>query len=79
MAVSFAAIIAYSPVLIIPSHIFLELCTGGDLFTFISSRQSLHEGESKYIMYQLLKGIEYLHNRHISHRGRIPYHLRIFG
>ncbi|KAF4573095.1 Meiosis-specific serine/threonine-protein kinase mek1 [Pleurotus pulmonarius] len=54
-------------------HIFLELCTGGDLFTYIISHQEtenrLCEGEAKYIMFQLLKGLTYLHDKLISHRG----------
>ncbi|KAH8119940.1 kinase-like protein [Phellopilus nigrolimitatus] len=49
-------------------HIFLELCTGGDLFSYISHRR-LDEEEARYIMYQIFKGIEYLHDRSIAHRG----------
>jgi meiosis-specific serine/threonine-protein kinase MEK1 len=54
-------------------YIMLELCTGGDLFTYITthSRHRLCEGEAKYIMYQLLKALKYLHDRMISHRGDI--------
>jgi serine/threonine protein kinase len=58
--------------MILYSYIFLQLCTGGDLFTYISSRhnnEGLVEGEAKYIMYQLLQGLKYLHDRMISHRG----------
>ncbi|OJA16249.1 hypothetical protein AZE42_00042 [Rhizopogon vesiculosus] len=56
-------------------YIILELCTGGDLFTYITThpKHRLCEGEAKYIMYQLLKALKYLHDRMISHRGNVPY------
>ena len=57
----------------IPRHIFLQLCTGGDLFSYIISHVKtsyrLHESEAKYIMFQILIGVKYLHDRKISHRG----------
>lgn len=53
-------------------HIFLQLCTGGDLFTYITSASAsdnrLCEAEGKYIMYQLLQGLKYLHDKLVSHR-----------
>ncbi|KAI0673365.1 kinase-like protein [Trametes maxima] len=54
-------------------YIFLELCTGGDLFSYIVSHpdSQLCQAEAKYIMYQLLKGLKYLHDKLISHRGTI--------
>ena len=55
-------------------YIFLQLCTGGDLFSYIVNHKDpelrLHEGEAKYIMYQILKGLAYLHDKMISHRGK---------
>ncbi|KAG1871034.1 kinase-like protein [Suillus tomentosus] len=61
-------------------YIILELCTGGDLFTYITthSKHRLCEGEAKYIMYQLLKGLKYLHDRMISHRGN-PENILLFS
>ncbi|KAI0375231.1 kinase-like protein [Pilatotrama ljubarskyi] len=55
-------------------YIFLELCTGGDLFSYIVSHpdSQLSQPEAKYIMYQLLKGLKYLHDKLISHRDLKP-------
>lgn len=63
-------------------HIFLHLCTGGDLFTYISSHPSmancLCEAEAKYIMFQLLKGLRYLHDNMISHRDLKPENILLY-
>lgn len=50
----------------------LQLSTGGDLFTYITShpRRRLCEGEAKYITFQIFKGLQYLHDKMISHRGK---------
>ncbi|EIM92547.1 kinase-like protein [Stereum hirsutum FP-91666 SS1] len=54
-------------------YIFLEICTGSDLFAFITYNSDTYKGlceaEAKYIMYQLLRGLKYMHDRHVSHRG----------
>lgn len=39
------------------THIFLELSTGGDLFTYITSQGMLQEGEAKFLGYQLMLGL----------------------
>ncbi|KAI0029624.1 kinase-like domain-containing protein, partial [Vararia minispora EC-137] len=53
--------------------IFLQLCTGGDLFSFIVSHadkgQRMHPREAQFIMYQILQALKYLHDREICHRG----------
>ncbi|KAG6862193.1 hypothetical protein C0995_004275 [Termitomyces sp. Mi166 len=64
-------------------HIFLQLCTGGDLFTYItnhpSSKHCLCEAEAKYIMFQLLQGLDYLHSNMISHRDLKVKDSLVFG
>ncbi|KAF8917624.1 kinase-like domain-containing protein [Mucidula mucida] len=64
-------------------YIFLQLCAGGDLFAYITSRPEnehrLCEAEAKYIMFQLLKALKYLHDRSISHRGEQPENILLYG
>jgi serine/threonine protein kinase len=54
-------------------YIFEELVTGGDLFSFIEFKDgwidSLHAAS---IIYQVLKGINYLHNQDVVHRDLKP-------
>ncbi|TFY62844.1 hypothetical protein EVJ58_g3605 [Rhodofomes roseus] len=61
-------------------HIFLELCTGGDLFSYIVGHEDsrLCESEAKYIMFQLVKGLKYLHDRLISHRDLKPENILLY-
>ncbi|KDQ63370.1 hypothetical protein JAAARDRAFT_169119 [Jaapia argillacea MUCL 33604] len=60
-------------------HIFLQLCTGGDLFTYITSQRQLCEGEAQYIMFQILKGLQYIHDRTISHRDLKPENILLYA
>ncbi|KAF8579026.1 kinase-like protein [Ramaria rubella] len=55
-------------------NIFLDLSTGGDLFTYISTRNlgRMKEGEARYCGYQLMLGLQYLHDRSVSHRDLKP-------
>ncbi|KAJ7596850.1 kinase-like protein [Mycena floridula] len=60
-------------------HIFLQLCTGGDLFTYVlENNKGLVEMEAKFIMFQLLKGLGYLHKRAISHRDLKPENILLY-
>ncbi|KAG8880539.1 Meiosis-specific serine/threonine-protein kinase mek1 [Tulasnella sp. 331] len=60
------------------THIFLELCTGGDLLQFIELRKAANphggvsDGEGKYIGFQLMLALQYLHARDICHRDLKP-------
>ncbi|KAL1713283.1 kinase-like domain-containing protein [Schizophyllum commune] len=57
-------------------NIFLQLCTGGDLFTYITEHSArgrlICEAETKYIMYQIFQAVKYLHDSFISHRDLKP-------
>ncbi|KAF2004398.1 kinase-like protein [Amniculicola lignicola CBS 123094] len=54
-------------------YIFQELVTGGDLFSFIQYKGGrLCDVEAAVIVRQILKGVEYLHERDIVHRDLKP-------
>jgi serine/threonine protein kinase len=46
----------------------MELCQGGDLLHYVRRRKQLEEPVAKYIMFELLKGVGYIHSRRIVHR-----------
>ncbi|KAI7936202.1 hypothetical protein MJO29_015505 [Puccinia striiformis f. sp. tritici] len=55
------------------SYIFLELVTGGDLFGYVSRNKRLGEDETKFISYQLILALQYMHDqKQISHRDIKP-------
>ncbi|OJD38918.1 camk protein kinase [Diplodia corticola] len=55
-------------------YIFQELVSGGDLFSFITNRHAsgMPTIEAAVIAYQILKGVEYLHDSGIVHRDIKP-------
>ncbi|KAF9015558.1 kinase-like domain-containing protein, partial [Cyathus striatus] len=67
----------------IARHIFLQLCTGGDLFTYISgptgTGNPLCEAEAKYLTFQLLQALLYLHKRMLAHRDLKPENILLFS
>lgn len=49
-------------------YITLEYMPGGTLKQLIENTKRLKESESKIILYQVAKAVQYLHNRSIVHR-----------
>ncbi|GAA5994029.1 hypothetical protein JCM11641_000577, partial [Rhodosporidiobolus odoratus] len=50
-------------------HIFLQLVSGGDLFSYLVKKGRLDAPEAKFVLYQLLLGLRYLHEEvNVAHR-----------
>ena len=56
-------------------YIIMEYCEGGELFNYIVEKQRLDEEEASFFYYQLINGLEYLHNKGIAHRDLKPENL----
>ncbi|XP_031620764.1 ovarian-specific serine/threonine-protein kinase Lok-like [Contarinia nasturtii] len=52
--------------------IFIEYMEGGDLYNRIKSKTYLSEPLTKFILYQILCGVEYMHEQHVTHRDIKP-------
>ena len=55
--------------------IIMEYCPKGELFKYIIENKRLSEDLSAFFFYQLINGINYLHNRGICHRDLKPENL----
>ncbi|XP_020505389.1 serine/threonine-protein kinase Chk2 [Labrus bergylta] len=53
-------------------YIVLELMEGGELFNRVKSQQQLKENVAKLYFFQMLKAVQYLHNKGIIHRDLKP-------
>ncbi|WWC86605.1 uncharacterized protein L201_001482 [Kwoniella dendrophila CBS 6074] len=53
-------------------HMILELVTGGDLWSYLEKHRQLREDEVRWIGWQMISGIKYLHEKGIVHRDVKP-------
>ena len=55
--------------------IIMEFCENGELFNYIVNKERLNEKEASYFYYQLINGLEYIHNKNVVHRDLKPENL----
>ncbi len=55
--------------------IFMDFCAKGELFNYIVEQQHLKEEKSAFFYYQIINGIEYIHNKGVCHRDLKPENL----
>ncbi len=53
-------------------HYVMEYCSGGDLLSYVSSKEYLTEEEAAKIMYKLLSAVNHMHSKHVIHRDIKP-------
>ena len=49
-------------------YIVMEYCSGGELFTKITSQGHIHESEARVYMKKMIMAVNHLHNLNIVHR-----------
>jgi calcium-dependent protein kinase len=52
--------------------IVMELCEGGDLFTYIKNQRRFTEKTAASIMKQIISGVYYMHKQGVCHRDIKP-------
>lgn len=60
-------------------YIVMEYCEKGELFNYIVKKEKLDEIEASVFFYQLINGIDYLHQQGIAHRDIKPENLLLGG
>ncbi|KAM8920665.1 death-associated protein kinase 2-like [Pelodytes ibericus] len=55
----------------------LELIRGGELFDFIAEKEALSEEDAIEFLEQILKGVAYMHSRHIAHFDLKPENIML--
>ena len=53
-------------------YLILEYMTGGELFSYIIKNEKLNEEITSYFLYQIIKGIQSIHDKKICHRDLKP-------
>ena len=48
--------------------IIMEYINGGNLYSFVKKRRKLTEKTAKFLFYQIIQGIKYMHSRGVVHR-----------
>jgi serine/threonine protein kinase len=61
--------VVYQPDLV---FVFLDLCSGGDLLTYLLEHQKIYPSAVRPWLIQILKALQYLHSRGIAHRDVKP-------
>jgi 5'-AMP-activated protein kinase catalytic alpha subunit len=56
-------------------YIIMEYCCEGELFDYIVKLERLNEMEAAIFFYQLIKGVEYIHEQNLAHRDLKPENL----
>jgi len=56
-------------------YMVMEYCEKGELFNYILKNKRLKENEAAFFFYQIINGVEYMHNKNIVHRDIKPENL----